>query len=274
MTTPHDDPDRIADAATTPGAPPPQQTARPRDSNPLPPLGGRRKRDKQEAFPGFGADYAALNDLKSGHIVEAILKHPAHITHTLMSSEAKRVRLILLAVIIVCMLGHGIAMGSFSGGNQFWFVPLKLVAGLLTSVLICLPSLYILSSLYGGKQTLPEIWGLVLQSLALASILMVGFTPIVWLFSQSTEAVAFMGFLHLVFWIVAAFFAFRVLASAFSHLNGRPHPTLRLWAVIFMAVTLQMTTALRPLIGDYKILQIDKKQFFVAHWVDALKGRR
>ena len=274
MTTPHDDPDRIADAATAPNTPTPRQPTRPPTSNPLPPYRGRRNRDKQEAFPGFSADYVPLNDLKSSHIVEAILKHPARITHTLMSSEAKRVRLILLAVMIFCMLGHGIAMGSFSGGNQFWFVPLKLVSGLLTSVLICLPSLYILSSLYGGKQTMPEIWGLVLQALALASILMVGFTPIVWLFAQSTEAVAFMGFLHLVFWLVAAFFAFRVLASAFLHLNGRPHPTLRLWAVIFITVTLQMTTTLRPLIGDYKILQIDKKQFFVAHWIDALKGRR
>jgi hypothetical protein len=226
-----------------------------------------------EILDRFEKDYAPLDDLGVSHIIDAILKHPARITHALMSSDAKHVRVILLGMIVACITGHGLAMGSFSGGHQFWFVPLKLVSGLLISALICLPSLYILSSLSGARQSLEEMWGMLLQALALASLLMVGFTPIAWIFSQSTEAAAFMGFLHLIFWFVATFFASRLLGTAFAHLNDQHHPTLKLWSVMFMLVVLQMTTALRPLIGDYKTLQLDKKQFFAAHWLDALHGR-
>ncbi len=220
----------------------------------------------------FEQDYAPLDDMSAVNIVDATLKRPGRITYAITSSDGKRLRPALLLIIILCMAGHGLAMGSFSGGHQLWFVPLKLVAGLLVSAIICLPSLYILSSLSGAQQTLVEMWGILLHALALAALLMVGFTPIAWVFAQSTDAAAFMGTLHLVFWCASAFFAFKLLNTVLGYLNKGTHPTLRLWAVMFMMVVLQMTTTLRPFIGEYTTLQVDEKRFFAAHWLAAVKG--
>ena len=235
---------------------------------PVPPAAS----SSQRRSPSFAQDYGPLDDLSAVNVVDATLKRPARITHAITSSDGGRLRPVLMIIIILSMAGHGFAMGSFSGGHQFWFVPLKLVAGLLVSAMICLPSLYILSSLSGAKQTLVEMWGVLLQVLALAALLMVGFTPIAWVFAQSTSAAPFMGLLHLVFWGASAFFGFRLLNTVLSHLNKGTHPSLHLWAFMFMLVVLQMTTTLRPLIGEYTHLQVDEKRFFIAHWRTVLKG--
>jgi hypothetical protein len=38
-------------------------------------------------------------------------------------------------------------------------------------------------------------------------------------------------------------------------------------------VALQMTTALRPILGTSKTFLPTEKKFFIAHWGDCLKGR-
>jgi hypothetical protein len=41
--------------------------------------------------------------------------------------------------------------------------------------------------------------------------------------------------------------------------------------VIFLLVALQMTTALRPILGTSKTFFPAEKQFFIGHWADCLK---
>jgi len=45
--------------------------------------------------------------------------------------------------------------------------------------------------------------------LMLMTILLIGFAPVAWLFSQSTESLGWMGFLHLLFWLIATAFGVR-----------------------------------------------------------------
>ncbi len=58
-----------------------------------------------------------------------------------------------------------------------------------------------------------------------------------------------MGALHLVFWLVSTIFGLRFLKAAFSHSNAKSNAGLNTWMVIFVLVALQMTTALRPIVG-------------------------
>ena len=85
--------------------------------------------------------------------------------------------------------------------------------------------------------------------LVLANVLLLGFAPVAWLFSQSTHSVAAMGSLHLVFWLVAVTFGAGFLCRAFEQFGLRSVVALRIWLVVFVLVTLQMTAALRPLVG-------------------------
>ena len=94
-----------------------------------------------------------------------------------------------------------------------------------------------------------EINGLLAGLLMLMTILLIGFAPVAWIFSQSTESLAWMGALHLIFWFIATFFGLRFLQTGFSHSNARSLAGFNTWVAIFMLVALQMTTALRPILG-------------------------
>jgi hypothetical protein len=94
---------------------------------------------------------------------------------------------------------------------------------------------------------------------------------VAWIFSQSTESLAWMGTLHLVFWFIATLFGLRFLQAGFSHSQARSLAGFNTWVIIFILVSLQMTTALRPIVGTASTFLPAQKQFFVAHWGDCLK---
>ena len=126
----------------------------------------------------------------------------------------------------------------------------------------------------GGSQArLVEVSGLLAGLLMLMTILLIGFAPVAWIFSQSTESLAWMGTLHLIFWFIATCFGLRFLEAGFSHSNARSHAGFHTWVIIFLLVALQMTTALRPILGKADTFLPDKKQFFGTHWAECLKGQ-
>ena len=63
------------------------------------------------------------------------------------------------------------------------------------------------------------------------------------------------------------------MKNGFANANARSHAGLNVWIVIFLLVALQMTTALRPILGTSKTFLPMEKKFFLAHWGDCLKGQ-
>jgi hypothetical protein len=108
--------------------------------------------------------------------------------------------------------------------------------------------------------------------LMLMTILLIGFAPVAWIFSQSTESLAWMGALHLIFWFIATIFGLRFLEAGFSHSNARSHAGFYTWVIIFLLVAVQMTTALRPILGTADTFFPTEKEFFLAHWGDCLNS--
>jgi hypothetical protein len=82
-----------------------------------------------------------------------------------------------------------------------------------------------------------------------------------------------MGTLHLIFWCIATIFGLRFLENGFSHSYARSRAGFHTWVIIFLLVALQMTTALRPIIGRADTFLPTEKKFFGTHWSDCLKGR-
>ena len=176
----------------------------------------------------------------------------------------------MCVVAILCAVIYGVVVGTFSGGPQFWIAPAKVAGGLLVSALICLPSLYIFACLSGSQARLAEIFGLVLGLLMLTTILLIGFAPVAWLFSQSTQSVIWMAALHLAFWFVATVFGLRFLEAGFSHSQARSRAGFNTWVVIFVLVVLQMTTALRPIVGRDESFFPREKKFFLSYWSECM----
>ncbi len=201
---------------------------------------------------------------------EAVLRQPRRVIYQLTQPGAGALTARLAMVALLLILVYGVIVGTFSGGMQLWAAPLKIAIGLLVSALICLPSLYIFACLGGSRVRLSEVAGLVAGLTALMSVLLMGFAPVAWVFSQSTESVAVMGFLHIVFALIAVSFGLRLVRTGLASMGGAMPGNLRLWCLIFVFVLLQMTTALRPIVGTADTFLPAEKQFFLSHWLESL----
>jgi len=202
--------------------------------------------------------------------IESILRQPQRVIFQLRQPGAGRIIITMLFLAVVCALIYGVVVGTFSGGTQYWAAPVKIAAGLLIASMICLPSLYIFSCLSGSQARLVEVFGLIAGLLMLVTLLLIGFAPVAWLFSESTNSVVWMGVLHLLFWLIATAFGLRFLGAGFAQTQAKSKLGLRVWAVIFVLVALQMTTALRPIVGTADTLMPTEKKFFIRHWFDCL----
>jgi hypothetical protein len=204
--------------------------------------------------------------------IEALLRQPRRIMY--LVSEGRTGTLIgaLFVVALVSALVYGAIVGSFTAGAQLWIAPLKVCGGLFAAALICLPSLYVFSCLAGSQARLSQVVALVTGLVTLSTILLIGFAPVAWVFAQSTSSVVVMGVLHLGFWLVATWFGWRFLRAAFEYLSARSGGTLNAWFVIFLLVSLQMTAALRPIIGTAPTVLPTEKKFFLSHWFENLSA--
>lgn len=207
---------------------------------------------------------------------EAILRQPRRVLFHLGQGKTQVVILALLGIFAVASLIYGLVIGTFSGHTQLWAAPVKVTLGLLVSAAICVPSLYIFACLSGAEARFWEVAGLVAGLLALMTILLIGFAPVAWVFSQSTDSIVAMGALHLIFWLIATYFGLRFLNAGFRQFSAAFNGGIKLWMIIFIVVVVQMSTALRPIIGSAPTFFPTEKKFFLAHWSDSFEknGKR
>ena len=135
-------------------------------------------------------------DAGFGAILDALLKRPLVLIHSLCDAKPSRHWLLLALAAVPAFALYGLLMGSFSGGAQLLAASVKVSGGALLSALICLPSLYIFACLTGAEVSLRALAGVLSAALALTGLLLLGFAPVAWVFSQSTESIAFIGTLH------------------------------------------------------------------------------
>jgi hypothetical protein len=198
---------------------------------------------------------------------DAILKTPGKIIYEISDgTKAFQVYSLQIIILIVSLMVFGIINGFFSGGLQIIYSTVKYPLVIILSAIICLPSLYIFLSLSGSNIKIKQIIGILLMSIALASIILLGFAPVLWIFSQSTESITFMGVLNFIFWIIASSFCFRLLYKAVEYITKKENSIIIIWIFIFSIVLFQMTTTFRPLIGPSESFLPESKLFFLSYW--------
>ncbi len=234
------------------------------DTPPLPPPLPRREPFKFEPMTGERGPLLFL---------ETLLKHPGRILYELQGGRERTLKLWLLLFALGGMVIYGLVVGSLTGGAQLWIAPAKLALGTLLAVLICLPSLYIFSCLGGSDVRLEAVAGGLAATVCLSSILLIGFAPVAWIFSQSTDSVAFMGAMHLLFWMIGLFFGLRLIGGMSRFRGEKRRGHLRTWSAIFVLVCLQMTTTLRPILGHSDHFLPGEKKFFLTQWAESLGAK-
>jgi hypothetical protein len=203
-------------------------------------------------------------------VIEALLKHPGRIIYELQKNWRPSLSVWLLIFALTGLAAYGVIVGSFAGGTQMWIAPAKICLGALLAMLICLPSLYIFACLAGIESHVRSIAGILFAAVALSAVLLIGFAPVAWIFSQATDSVAFMGALHLILWAIAIGFGLRLIGATSRLLGGRSPGQMNLWSLIFILVCLQMMTTLRPIVGRSDHFLPGEKKFFLAHWFECL----
>jgi hypothetical protein len=205
-------------------------------------------------------------------VIESLLKYPGRIIHELQNNWRVTLPVCLSLLVLLGMAAYGLVVGSFSGGAQVWIAPTKIVIGTLLSILICLPSLYIFISLGGVEARLRTVIGVFLAAVGLGTLILIGFAPVAWIFSQSTDSIAFIAGLHIGLWIIGILFGLRLLRAMSSFLGGAARSHLKTWSVIFVLVCLQMMTTLRPIVGKSEHFLSGEKKFFLAHWLETVSA--
>lgn len=202
--------------------------------------------------------------------VDSLLKSPETL-FDLDEKERSSVAINLAAIAALSFAIFAFVLGLFSGGSQLWAVPVKVLCGAAISAAITLPSLYIFACLGGMDISLKKAAALLLVGMALIGLILLGLGPVSWIFTQSTESVGFMGFLTLMFWLIALCFGVTLLIRCAEASGIGNKAYLASWIGIFVIVTLQMSTSLRPLIGPAEETFLPtEKRFFLEHWLTGL----
>lgn len=195
--------------------------------------------------------------------IEALLREPVSLLKTLRDNS--QLAFLLGLTGLACAAIFGFVVGTFSGHEQLWSAPLKISVGLLLAALICFPSLYIFSCLANSPLRLTGLMGAYLSYLCLIGVLLIAFAPILWIFTQSSGSIPFVGGLSLIVWSLVFLMAANLLRKLTKSDSQSPWQ-LTLWIVMFFVVTLQMSTALRPILGRGESFLPQEKKFFLTHW--------
>ena len=226
----------------------------------------------------------SIGDAKSGfvsmeggasfsNLLSKLLRKPLSIFHELETKDVLwKIPITLILISVVSLTVFGLVVGTFSWGNQIWAAPLKIVSGLMFSALICLPSLYIFTCIGGLEARFSTVVGMLCSIVALSGLLLVGFAPVVWLFSVSSTSSVFIGFMLLALWMICVGFGFNLVFCAGKAMGMTNTGHLLVWCFIFLLVTVQMTTTLRPIVGKSESLfNFEEKKFFLQYWSEELQ---
>ena len=222
--------------------------------------------------PSIGDSKSGFVPMEGGvsfsNLLSKLLRKPLSIFHELETKEVLwKIPITLILISVVSLTVFGLVVGTFSWGNQIWAAPLKIVSGLMFSALICLPSLYIFTCMGGLEARFSTVIGMLCSIVALSGLLLVGFAPVVWLFSVSSTSVVFIGFLLLALWMICVGFGFTLVFRAGKAMGMANTGHLMVWCIIFLLVTVQMTTTLRPIVGASEtLINFDEKKFFLQYW--------
>ncbi|SHJ69087.1 hypothetical protein SAMN02745181_2363 [Rubritalea squalenifaciens DSM 18772] len=263
MNEDNDKPEQENTEQETPATPPPLEHAQPGFSYAQP-----------QPEPPVEPGKPIQEYLNFSSLLSHLLKRPMDVLATMESKKAVPWAP-LLTLAFCCLLIFGLVIGTFSAGTQLWAAPLKIMGGVAFSAIICLPSLYIFSCLAGIESRFQTISGLLASAISLIALLLVGFAPVIWLFSTSSDSLPFFGFLCLALWLICLGFGFRFISNAAKILGAKNGFHLKVWCTVFLLVTLQMPVTLRPIIGqsdEHKLLNLEEKKFFLTHWGEQITG--
>jgi hypothetical protein len=177
-------------------------------------------------------------------------------------------------LVLLCGL-YGAAAGAYSGPAQSLSAAIKLPVLFLGTLVICFPGFFVIQVLVGSRLRLAQVLALVMAALALSSIVLAAVVPVTVFFLLTGANYYFLELLHVVIVLGAGLVGMIALHEglAFACEKRGVYPRhamtiMRVWAVLFAFVGVQMAWNLRPFEGDrgqpFKVFRHYEGNFYTA----------
>jgi hypothetical protein len=163
-----------------------------------------------------------------------------------------------MGYVIVFGCAYGALMGTFGGvtGERLWmvlFAALKVPLLLVITFLLCIPSFFVLNTLFGVRDDFAEAFKGLVATQAALTILLLSLAPytLLWYASVADYNAALL-FNAFVFGSasVAAQWVLRRCYQPLIARNPRHRALLKIWIVLFAFVGIQTAWMLRPFVGS------------------------
>ena len=177
---------------------------------------------------------------------------------------------LVLVTVVGCAL-FGFAVGSFVDLKVAALDAAKMVGIAVFSFVLCFPTLYVFATISGSKLSASRLAVLGLVCTATLGSLLAALAPILWLFSVSTEKVAFIVVLSCFLAALSLVFVARPVAAAAEKGVVVNKAGLHLWLVVFAVVALQTVTLVRPMLAPIGTPRMPEgKCFFLMHFGESV----
>ena len=171
-----------------------------------------------------------------------------------------------LVTVVGCAL-FGFAVGSFVDLKVAALDAAKMVGIAAFSFVLCFPTLYVFATISGSKLSAARLAVIGLVCTATLGSLLAALSPILWLFSVSTEKVAFIVFLSCFLAALSLAFVVCPITAAAEKGIVANRAGLHMWLVVFAVVALQTVTLVRPMLAPIGTPRTPEgKCFFLMHF--------
>jgi hypothetical protein len=200
-------------------------------------------------------------------IVDAILRDRSKFFEEIRDGVAlgKKIRAMFLASCAFLAI-YGAVMGSSHSLPQALSSAVKLPILLLSTLVICSPTLYFFNILFGSTQSLQQTVAVLLTAVTVTAVLLLGFAPIVLFFLLTSDAYQFFKLLNVAAFAIAGVVGIAFLARGMEGITGSAkagsvarRTVLRIWFVVYAFVGAQMGWTLRPFVGapglDFQVIR-------------------
>jgi len=170
---------------------------------------------------------------------------------------------------------YGAAAGAYAGPIQAVSAAIKLPFLFLGPLAICFPGFFVIQVLVGSRLRLSQVLALVLGALSLSAILLAAVVPITAFFLFTGANYYFLTLLHVLIVLGAGLLGMAALHEglAFACEKRGVYPKkamtiMKVWAVLFAFVGIQMAWNLQPFVGDrgqpFQLFRHNEGNFYTA----------
>jgi hypothetical protein len=211
-----------------------------------------------------------------GEFLTQILSDRDHYFTEVVAGEGLRAKLwySTCTLVALCAL-YGAAAGAYAGVAQALSSAVKLPLLFLGTLAICFPGFFIVQVLVGSRLRLAQVLALVMGALALTAILLAAVVPVTVFFLLTGANYYFLTLLHVVIVLAAGLVGMAALHEglAFACEQRGVYPKkamaiMKVWAVLFAFVGIQMAWNLQPFVGDrgapFQLFRHNEGNFYTA----------